>query len=150
MKATTTSWSAQALAGLHAEGLRNGGARRAVIEHLGAQHCCHSAQEIFDGIRAGGGRVGIASVYRALDQLVDLRLVQRVDIGDGVSRFEPSHASGGHPHHHHLVCDECGKVEPFSDPGLERALAQTAARLDYGISAHEIVLHGACGACRPQ
>ena len=109
------TWSALALDNLQAQGLRNGGARRSVIEHLGEQPCCRSAQEIFDGIRAGGGRVGIASVYRALDQLVELGLVQRVELGDGIARFEPSHRDGDH--HHHLVCDDCGKVEPFSDPG---------------------------------
>ncbi len=139
-------WSARAIAGLQAQGLRNGGARRAVVEHLGAQPCCRSAQEIFDGIRADGGRVGIASVYRALDQLVDLHLVQRVELGDGVARFEPSHAGG--EHHHHLVCDDCGKVEPFSDPGLERALALAARRLDVGLHDHEVVLHGSCDDCR--
>ena len=96
-----------------------------MIEHLGEQSCCRSAQEIFDGIRADGGRVGIASVYRALDQLVELRLVQRVELGDGVARFEPSHVDG--EHHHHLVCDDCGKVEPFSDPGLEQALERRRA-----------------------
>ena len=112
------SWSAAALDNLQAKGLRNGGARRAVIEHLGAQPCCRSAQEIFDGIRADGRPVGIASVYRALDQLVELQLVQRVELGDGIARFEPSHVDG--EHHHHLVCDACGKVEPFSDPGSSR------------------------------
>jgi len=140
-----SGWSAQALANLQARGLRNGGARRAVVEHIGAQSCCNSAQEIFDGIRDQGGRVGIASVYRALDQLVELDLVQRVELGDGVARFEPSHADGDH--HHHLVCDECGKVEPFADPGLERALEQAASRLSYEMQSHEVVLHGDCGAC---
>jgi Fur family ferric uptake transcriptional regulator len=139
------TWSAQALDNLQAEGLRNGGARRAVVEHLGEQPCCRSAQEIFDGIRDRGGRVGIASVYRALDQLVELRLVQRVDLGDGTARFEPAHMDG--EHHHHLVCDECGKVEPFSDPGLEQALERAANRLAYGMRAHEVVLHGNCGSC---
>ena len=143
---THSTWSALALASLQAEGLRNGGARRAVIEHLGVQSCCRSAQEIFDGIRGHGGRVGIASVYRALDQLVELRLVQRVELGDGVARFEPSHLDG--EHHHHLVCDDCGSVEPFSDPGLEEALVKTAGRLDYDMRAHEVVLHGHCGDCR--
>lgn len=138
-------WSAQALESLQAQGLRNGGARRVVVEHLGAQSCCNSAQEIFDGIRDQGGRVGIASVYRALDQLVELDLVQRVELGDGVARFEPSHADGDH--HHHLVCDACGKVEPFSDPRLERALEQTASRLAYDMRGHEVVLHGQCGDC---
>jgi Fur family ferric uptake transcriptional regulator len=141
------TWSAHALDNLQAQGLRNGGARRSVVEHLGEQPCCRSAQEIFDGIRAGGGRVGIASVYRALDQLVELGLVQRVELGDGIARFEPSHRDGDH--HHHLVCDECGKVEPFSDPGLEQALERAAQRLEYGMRAHEVVLHGRCDDCRP-
>ncbi len=140
------TWSAHAFDDLQARGLRNGGARRAVIEHLGAQSCCRSAQEIFDGIRDTGGRVGIASVYRALDQLVELRLVQRVELGDGIARFEPAHTGG--EHHHHLVCDDCGKVEPFADPALERALEQAANRLAYGMHAHEVVLHGACGDCK--
>ncbi len=146
MQQAHSSWSAHAFDDLQAKGLRNGGARRAVIEHLGAQSCCRSAQEIFDGIRNRGGRVGIASVYRALDQLVELRLVQRVELGDGIARFEPAHT--GDEHHHHLVCDDCGRVEPFSDPGLERALEQAASRLEYGMHAHEVVLHGHCGDCR--
>lgn len=141
------SWSAQALDDLQARGLRNGGARRAVVEHLGAQSCCKSAQEIHEGILERGGRVGIASVYRALDQLVELDLVQRVELGDGVTRFEPSHADGDH--HHHLVCDDCGKVEPFSDVGLERALEEAASRLAYDMQDHEVVLHGHCSDCAP-
>jgi Fur family transcriptional regulator, ferric uptake regulator len=141
-----TSWSAGALAGVQAGGLRNGGARRKVIEQLGEQTCCRSAQEIYDDIRAEGGRIGIASVYRALDQLVELELVQRVELGDGVARYEPSH--GGGVHHHHLVCDDCGRVDPFFDPALEAALEGAASRLDYGMRAHEIVLHGTCQDCR--
>ncbi len=139
-------WSERALARVRAEGLRNGGARRTVIEHLDGQPCCRSAQEIHDVIRATGGSAGIASVYRALDQLVDLGLVQRVDLGDGVSRFEPAHAGGDH--HHHLVCDDCGKVQPFADAALERALERVAERLDAGMRAHEVVLHGHCADCR--
>ena len=147
MHESHSNWSARALASLQAEGLRNGGARRSVIEHLGVQPCCRSAQEIFDGIRGQGGRVGIASVYRAVEQLVELDLVQRVELGDGIARFEPSHLDG--EHHHHLVCDDCGKVEPFSDPGLEAALEQAAGRLDYGMRAHEVILHGSCADCLP-
>ena len=143
---SAAAWSVGALADVRARGLRNGGARRKVIEHLGAQSCCRSAQEIHDGIRAAGSRVGIASVYRALEQLVELGLVQRVEIGDGVARFEPSH--GGGVHHHHLVCDDCGRVDPFFDPALETAVEGAASRLDYGMRAHEIVLHGSCVDCR--
>jgi Fe2+ or Zn2+ uptake regulation protein len=73
------SWADHALSGLSAAGLRRGGARRTVVEFLDDQRCCLSAQEIHDGIRAAGGTVGVASVYRALETLAELRLVQRVD-----------------------------------------------------------------------
>ena len=52
------------------------------------QDCCASAQEIHASLRAGGRSVGIASVYRVLEVLSELRLVQRVDVGDGIARFE--------------------------------------------------------------
>ena len=141
-----SDWAQQALDALRAAGLRRGGARRAVVEFLDAQDCCHSAQEIHEGIQVAGGAVGVASVYRALDTLVELRLAQRVDVGDGIARFEPSRT--GHDHHHHLVCDDCGKVEPFSDEPLERALAGAAGRLGYALEQHDVVLRGACEDCR--
>jgi Fur family transcriptional regulator, ferric uptake regulator len=142
----SSDWSDQALAALRAAGYRGGGARRTVVDHLGAQTCCRSAQEIHDSIDAAGGRVGIASVYRVLDSLAELRLVQRVDIGDGIARYEPAHAGGDH--HHHLVCDDCGKVEPFADASLEVALERVAGRLGYDVAGHDVVLRGACAECR--
>ena len=142
----TTRWAEGALANLRATTGRSGGARRAVVDFIGRQGCCLSAQEIHDGLRAEGARVGVASVYRALEGLDDLGLVQRVDLGDGISRFEPAHAGG--EHHHHLVCDDCGKVEPFEDPALEKALERVAGGRGYTAAGHEVVLRGACGDCR--
>jgi Fur family ferric uptake transcriptional regulator len=140
------SWTDHALAGLRDAGLRSGGARRSVVRHLGHQPCCQSAQEIHDGIRGEGGRVGIASVYRALDTLADLQLVQRIELGDGVARYEPAQPDG--EHHHHLVCDDCGKVEPFTDAALEHALDRVAGKLGVPLEAHDVVLRGACDDCR--
>ena len=113
---------------------------------LAEQECCLSAQEIHDEVRARGSSVGIASVYRALEGMDALGLVQRIDLGDGVARFEPAHAGGDH--HHHLVCDDCGKVEPFEDPGLESAIERVADGRGYTVAAHEVVLRGACEDCR--
>ena len=92
----TDSWVETTIASLRSKGHRNGGARRAVIELLGRQHCCLTAQEIFDELRADGRRVGTASVYRVLEQLTKEGFVQRIDIGAGTSRFEPIHAGGEH------------------------------------------------------
>jgi Fur family ferric uptake transcriptional regulator len=130
---------------LSGAGYRRGGARRAVVELLGRQDCCLSAHEIFDELRRARRPVGIASVYRALEALVDLRLVKRVDAGDGIARYEAAPADGNH--HHHLVCRDCGKVEAFSDSRLERAIDRVAGGLGYSVDEHEVVLMGACADC---
>lgn len=141
-----SAWADSALTRLRAASGRTGGARREVIEFLDGQRCCVSAQDIHDGLREGGVRIGIASVYRALDGLTQLDLVQRVELGDGVARFEPARPGGDH--HHHLVCDDCGKVEPFEDPALESAIERVAVGHGYSVAAHDVVLHGACNDCR--
>jgi Fur family ferric uptake transcriptional regulator len=139
------AWTTDALESLERAGYRRGGARAAVVELLGRQNCCLSAQEIFDRLRKARRPVGIASVYRALEVLAELRLVKRVEAGDGIARFEPAPADGDH--HHHLVCRDCGKVEAFSDSRLERAIDRVAGGLGYSVDEHEVVLVGACADC---
>jgi Fur family ferric uptake transcriptional regulator len=117
-----------------------------VVELLGRQRCCLTAQEIFDSLRAEGRQVGIASVYRALDELTGEGFVQRVELGEGTARYEPIHAGGAH-HHHHLVCGGCGKVEAFADDELERALSKVERRTGFSVAGHDVVLRGACGEC---
>jgi Fur family ferric uptake transcriptional regulator len=142
----TAAWATHATAQVSEAGHRAGGARTAVIESLAGQSCCRSAQEIFDQLRGDGRRVGIASVYRVLDLLVSLGLVQRLDLGGGISRYEP--ALPGGEHHHHLVCVDCGEVRPFEDPRLERALEETATSSDFTVDGHDVVLRGRCPDCR--
>jgi Fur family ferric uptake transcriptional regulator len=140
-----TSWADETLESLQAQGHRNGSARRAVIELLGRQDCCLTAQEIFDELRGEGRPVGIASIYRTLEQLTRDGFLQRIDVGAGISRFEPLHSDG--EHHHHLVCDDCGKVEAFADDQLERALRKVEGRTGYSVAGHDVVLRGACRDC---
>ena len=138
-------WTSHALQRLHEAGYRQGGARTAVVEHLGAQSCAVSARDVEAALRGAGRRVGRASVYRALEQLATLKLVTRLDVGDGMSRYEVADPSG--EHHHHLVCDSCGSVTPFEDPELERTIERVAERMPFAVAEHDIVLHGQCGAC---
>lgn len=145
---TTTTWRTHTDDALRDAGFRAGGARTAVLDAMAEQSCCASAQELHQLIRGNGRSVGIASVYRVLDVLAELRLVQRVDVGDGIARYEPALPDGDH--HHHVVCDDCGKVEPFSDSTLEHAIADASKRLGYIVDAHEVVLRGECGDCRVQ
>ena len=138
-------WSEQALERLSGAGYRRGGARQAVIELLDEQACALSALEIEDALRARDGRrVGRASIYRVVDELVTLGLLSRVDVGDGVARYEPQRPG----HHHHLVCDGCGRLEPFQDDALERAIHHLAERVSFDVSDHDVTLHGECETCR--
>ena len=135
------TWSDHATERLRQAGHRPGGAGTLVLGYLETQSCCCGAQEIYEAL---GRQVGLASVYRMLDRLDDQGLVQRIDLGDGIVRYEPSREA----HHHHLVCGECGKVEPFADQRLERAIEAVEERSGYSVSAHDVVLRGACADCR--
>ena len=141
-----TAWSQRALGELRAAGYRRGLARTRVIDFLDAQDCCIGAQELHQELVSRGEQVGLASVYRVLDVLAEKRLVQRVDLGDGVTRFEPIRDTV--EHHHHIVCDDCGRIEPFADQRLERVLRDVEKRSGYAVAGHDIVLRGACSTCR--
>jgi Fur family transcriptional regulator, ferric uptake regulator len=139
------TWAEHAQGILGEAGHRRGGARHAVVDLLSREQCCLTAQELHDRLRASGRPVGVASIYRVLDLLVDKGLVERIDTGPGSARYEARHESG--EHHHHLVCDDCGKVEAFADEALERAIHDVQERA--GARAHYILLRGACADCRP-
>ena len=131
---------------LAAAGQRIGAARAEVIDYLDRQECCRGAQEIHEALSAHGSTIGLASVYRAVELLVECGAAVRVDIGDGIARYEP--ARSGHGHHHHLVCDGCGKLEPFEDAELERAIEAVERGTGFAVATHDVVLRGACSDCR--
>jgi len=140
------TWTTRAEATLTAAGHKRGGARRALLELLEGQSCALTAVQIEDALRRERRRVSRASVYRILEELERLRLVQRVETGQAMVRYE--RLRDNDEHHHHLVCDSCGLVMPFSDPALERAIDRLSERVPLAVvSEHEIVLHGSCREC---
>jgi len=139
-------WTDHARKALADAGHRASAPRDEVIEALAQLRCSVTAREIADHLRGRESSVGLASIYRALELLDRMRLVQRFDVGEGVARYEPAHPGG--EHHHHVVCDSCGKVEPFEDEGLERAISRLASSTSFAVAAHNVTLHGQCPACR--
>lgn len=140
-----SGWADRAESALAASGRRRGGARRAVLELLARQECALTAQQIEDRLRRSQRRVSRASIYRVLEELEQLALVQRVETGQAMVRYE--RVCETEEHHHHLVCERCGVVIPFSDPALERAISKISERVPLAVSEHEIVLRGACSDC---
>jgi Fur family ferric uptake transcriptional regulator len=143
---TAETWTDHAASVLADAGYRSSAPRGEVIAAVAELGCSVTAREIADLLRERGSTVGLASVYRALDLLDRHGLVQRFDVGEGVARYEP--AMPGGDHHHHLVCDSCGTVEPFEDDALEEAIHSLSGKTAFVIAAHDVTLHGECPACR--
>ena len=80
-----------------------------------------------------------------IETLTALGLIHRVNLRAGGARYEPAEPSGDH--HHHLVCDDCGKVEAFSDDRLETAIQSASRAASFRIDEHDVVLRGRCASC---
>src|ERR1700746_1776090 len=144
----TESWAGRARDVLAEAKHHTGAARRALLELLDTQACALSAIEIEDALRERGRPIARASIYRILDELERLHLVKKLRVGETMARYEPIRTGAGH--HHHLVCDNCGTVTPFTDPELETAIKNLERRVPMRVAEHEIVLHGACQDCSDQ
>ncbi len=140
-----TRWSEHALAALQEAGYRRGGARTAVVEALAGHDCAVTALELDEELRRRKPAVGRASVYRALEQLERLGLLQRVEVSRGMAGYERVEPDG--EHHHHAICRECGRVLPFEDDSLERAIGNLSERISFEVTDHDVVLRGRCKRC---
>jgi Fur family ferric uptake transcriptional regulator len=139
------SWAERASRALADAGYRRGGARRAILELLDEQACALSAHEIEQALQDSSRAVSRASVYRVMEELEAVGMVLRLDLGRGIVRYEAVRRGPGH--HHHLVCERCGRLEPFTDASLERAISRVSERVPLDVSVHEIVIRGECRVC---
>jgi Fur family transcriptional regulator, ferric uptake regulator len=149
------AWVDRAHAVVRRTGHRRGGAREVLIQLFAQQECALTVQEIGEQLTArlesGASErpVGIASIYRGVDVLQDLDLIARVDVGDGVARYErTSLEHSDQHHHHHFVCDKCGVLQPFDDEALEEAIEGLESRLGFVTKGHEVTLRGTCIGCQ--
>jgi Fur family transcriptional regulator, ferric uptake regulator len=104
-----------------------------------------TADRLFADMREGGSGVGRATVYRTIEKLVELKLVDRVDFSDGDRWYRV--CSSEH-HHHHLTCRRCHRVVEIDLCLPEQKLLAIGIREKFTIEDHEITLFGICDACR--
>lgn len=138
-------WGEHAETALRSAGYRSSAPRMAIVEILASHGCLLTARQISDRLREDGRDIGVATVYRSLELLEGLGLLHRLDTGEGPSRYEPAHPSG--EHHHHLICNHCGRVSAFEDAGLERSVEKMSRRLAFRVEGHDVALRGTCAAC---
>lgn len=119
--------------------------RLAIAEVLLVSDRHLSAEEVAQEVTARGRKVGTATVYRTIDTLLESGLVVERDFGEGFRRFEPARDI---PHHEHLVCTQCGRVEEFRDERLERMTTIVAESRGFMRQRHRLVIHGVCKDCQ--
>lgn len=117
--------------------------RRAIQDLLSDADDFRSAQDIHDVLRRRDEKVGLATVYRALQAMVDGGEIDvlKTDAGESVyRRCSPSH-------HHHLVCRTCGRTVEIEGPAVERWAATVASEHGYADVSHTVELFGVCPQC---
>ncbi len=118
--------------------------RRIVLEVITQAEKHLTPQDVYQRAHARHAALGLATVYRTLDLLVELGYVQRVHLDGGCH----SYAASAGVHGHQLVCAECGRAEEFADCDLEPLMHALQARTGYAIEVHMLELVGRCPACQ--
>ena len=88
--------------------------------------------------------MGIATIYRTMKFFEELNIVELLDIGDGVKRYELSIAL----HHDHLVCTSCAKIIEFTDDFIEKQQISVAKTHDFELKDHVMTIYGLCENCQ--
>ena len=129
---------------LDTAGYRVTGPRRAVAALI-AEHDGHFTAAELEAV-ARERRIGVsrASLFRALDLLTDLGVLERLDLPTGEHAYVPCAPA----HHHHLVCSRCGRTTEVADHGVAAAVDEIARRSGYRIDTHRLELFGLCRHCR--
>jgi Fur family ferric uptake transcriptional regulator len=106
-----------------------------------------SAEDVHNIVRQQSNDIGLATVYRTLELLSELDILQKMDFGDGRSRYEINESTSPH-HHHHLICLICGKVIEFPDDLMENLENIIAQNSNFTIVDHQVKFYGYCQECR--
>jgi Fur family transcriptional regulator, ferric uptake regulator len=118
---------------------------RRVVASLVAEQPGHfAAADLVEAAAARDLGIGRATVFRTLDVLLELGLVERLDLPSGDHAYiacEPVH-------HHHVVCSSCGRSQDVDDAGLRTVVRDVARQTGYRVDAHRLELFGLCPACQ--
>jgi Fur family ferric uptake transcriptional regulator len=125
-------------------GYRLTGPRRALAELIASRPGHFTVEELLVSSQRDGLGLGRATVFRALDTLTELGVVERLDLPTGEHAFVSCRPA----HHHHVVCSACGRAAPVEGCGLSAMADEVARRTGYSVDTHRIELFGICPDCR--
>ena len=134
---------------LREKGLKVTNQRLRILEVLESSPNRHlTAEEIYRQVKDTCPDMGLATVYRTIQLFLELQLIDRIDLNDGLVRYEIGEAGQTKHRHHHLICRACGKVQAFEDDLLEELETKLFSELSFQVVDHEVKLFGYCRECR--
>ena len=118
-----------------------------VLEQNSGRHM--TAEDIYELVSQDYPEIGLATVYRTLQLLWDMQLVDRINLDDGCVRYEIGHLIKGDTqhNHHHLICRKCNKVIPFTDDLLDDLEDHVEKVTGFHVLDHELKFYGFCKEC---
>lgn len=136
---------------LREKGLKVTTQRLAVLTVLSQKPDSHlTAEEIYDLVKVSNPEIGLATVYRTIQMLLELKIIDRINLDDGYVRYELGHVyedEDSH-HHHHLICIKCGRVMSFQGDLLEEFEKRIEGKTGFQIQNHDVKLYGYCTDCQ--
>lgn len=141
---TIISLSDQWIQALQSDGCRITHARKAIVQLLIQSERALGAIEIYDLARKEHPALGLVTVYRTLEKLEELGLIQRVHMPDGCHRYLKS----AHGHEHLLLCTRCGKTVTFHGDDLSLLSQTVSQKTGFSIQDHWLQLFGVCPKCQ--
>lgn len=136
---------------LREKGLKVTTQRLAVLAVLSQKLDRHlTAEEIYDLVKVSNPEIGLATVYRTIQMLLELKIIDRINLDDGYVRYELGHVyeSEDSHHHHHLICVKCGRVMSFQGDLLEEFEKRIEDKTGFWIQDHDVKLYGYCTDCQ--
>ena len=106
-----------------------------------------SAEEIYMLAKLKSPDIGLATVYRTLEMLTELKILDKISFNDGLARYDMRKEGAKH-FHHHLLCLECGDIEEIEDDLLGEVEHVVESRFQFKVSDHRLTFHGVCKDCQ--
>ncbi|AXH98820.1 transcriptional repressor [Sporosarcina sp. PTS2304] len=106
-----------------------------------------SAEEVFLLVKEKAPDIGLATVYRTLELLTELKVVDKINFGDGVARYD-LREEGATRFHHHLICLDCGTVDEIQEDLLGEVEKVVESRYGFKVKDHWLTFHGICHRCK--
>jgi Fur family transcriptional regulator, ferric uptake regulator len=108
-----------------------------------------SAEDVYLLVKKKSPEIGLATVYRTLELLSDLRIIHKLNFGDGVTRYK-FFSEGMENHHHHLICQNCGTVDEIIEDILGPNEDRIQKEYDFQIIDYRLIFHGICYRCKEE